>query len=72
MFVCFVYSSEYYTAETSVIYYWGGELILSPIRWWLTHYRTDTDALAVGLADVEDDPVALYLGYCDWGTSLES
>jgi hypothetical protein len=32
---------------------------------WLTHNRVDTNALAAGLADVEDDPVAQYLGYCN-------
>jgi hypothetical protein len=29
-------TSEYYTTETSVIYCWGDELILSHVRMWLT------------------------------------
>jgi hypothetical protein len=36
MFVCCVFCSESYTTEISVIYYWGCELILSPVRMWLT------------------------------------
>jgi len=33
------------------------------------HDSVDIDALAAGIADVDDDPVALYLGYYDRGSS---
>jgi hypothetical protein len=33
------------------------------------HDHVDVDALATGTADVDKDPVALYLGYCDWSLS---
>jgi hypothetical protein len=29
------------------------------------HDRVDADALATGTADVDDDPMAMYLGYND-------
>jgi hypothetical protein len=29
------------------------------------HGRVDADALATGITDVNEDPVALYLGYYD-------
>jgi hypothetical protein len=31
-----LHHSESYTTEASIIYYWGGELILSPVRMWIT------------------------------------
>jgi hypothetical protein len=31
--------------------------------------RVNVDALAAGTTNVDDDPVALYLGYYDWGSS---
>jgi hypothetical protein len=32
------------------------------------HKCVDADALAIGTIDVEEDQVALYLGYYDWGS----
>lgn len=32
------------------------------------HDGVDIDALAAGTADVDDDPVVLYLGYYNWGS----
>jgi len=32
------------------------------------HNRVDVDALAVGIADVDEDTMALYLGYYDQGS----
>jgi len=32
------------------------------------HDCVDVDALAAGTVDVDEDPVALYLGYYDWGS----
>jgi hypothetical protein len=33
------------------------------------HNRVDIDALGASTVDVDDDSVALYLGYYDWGSS---
>jgi hypothetical protein len=33
------------------------------------HDRVDDEVLAASIADIDDDPVALYLGYNDWSTS---
>jgi hypothetical protein len=50
--------------KSRYVLYWDGEFILSPIRMWppLQSYR----CLATDTLEVDDDPVALYLGYYDW------
>jgi hypothetical protein len=33
------------------------------------HDRVDVDALVADITDVDNDPMALYLGYYDWSSS---
>jgi hypothetical protein len=44
-------------------------MILPPMRCGYYHDRVDADVVAPGTTNVDEDPVALYLGYYDWGSS---
>jgi len=39
----------------------------SMLQMFSIHNRIDATPLAVGTPELDDDPVALYLGYYDWG-----
>jgi hypothetical protein len=53
--------------------YWGGELIIFTYTDVANlHNRIDDVPLTAGAPDLEEDPVAAYLGYYDWSTPQQS
>jgi hypothetical protein len=59
-------SVSFISLRFQYVFYGDGELIISPIRMWQPPQPYIDDVpFAAGTPDLEDDPVALYLGYYD-------